>query len=142
MRRVFSRLHSSTPQMIHVSFRSNRTNQLVTIQEPSTSTRSLLELTHQYDAKSDPSQIIGLEGACDGSCACSTCHIILPKEIYEKCIEPTEEELDMLDLAYGCTETSRLACQLKCTPVLHNVVINVPKETRNMSVDGYIPKPH
>ena len=46
-----------------------------------------------------------LEGACEASLACSTCHVILEPEVYEKLPEPTDEENDMLDLAFGLTET-------------------------------------
>ena len=47
-----------------------------------------------------------LSGACEGTLACSTCHLIFTKEDYDKLPEePTDEELDMLDLAYGLTDT-------------------------------------
>lgn len=47
-----------------------------------------------------------LPGACEGSLACSTCHVIVEDpSIYAKLSEPTEDELDMLDLAYGLTDT-------------------------------------
>ena len=58
---------------------------------------SVLELAHKNK--------IDLEGACEASLACSTCHVILPKELYDKLNEPTDEEYDMLDLAFGLTET-------------------------------------
>ncbi|KAI3802781.1 hypothetical protein L1987_30924 [Smallanthus sonchifolius] len=65
---------------------------------------SMLEAAHQND--------IELEGACEGSLACSTCHVILMDvEHYNKLEDPTDEENDMLDLAFGLTETSRLGCQ-------------------------------
>lgn len=47
------------------------------------------------------------------SLACSTCHVILPEDLYEKMPEPEEEEEDLLDLAFGLTSTSRLGCQVK-----------------------------
>jgi ferredoxin len=47
----------------------------------------------------------GLAGACEGSLACSTCHVIVDPEYYNKLEEPTDEENDMLDLAFGLTET-------------------------------------
>jgi ferredoxin len=46
-----------------------------------------------------------LEGACEGTLACSTCHCIFTKEMFEKLEPPDEEELDMLDLALGLTDT-------------------------------------
>jgi ferredoxin len=49
---------------------------------------------------------IDLEGACEGVMACSTCHLIIDPDFYCKLDdEPTEEEMDMLDLAYGLTDT-------------------------------------
>ena len=56
---------------------------------------------------------IDLEGACESSLACSTCHVILEEELYDSLEEPVEEEEDLLDLAYGLTLTSRLGCQIK-----------------------------
>jgi ferredoxin len=44
-------------------------------------------------------------GACEGSLACSTCHVILEPAVYSQLPEPTDEENDMLDLAFGLTET-------------------------------------
>ena len=53
---------------------------------------------------------IDLEGACESSLACSTCHVILENDLYDDLEEPCEEEEDLLDLAYGLTHTSRLGC--------------------------------
>ncbi|XP_024973358.1 uncharacterized protein LOC112511811 isoform X2 [Cynara cardunculus var. scolymus] len=59
---------------------------------------SMLEAAHEND--------IELEGACEGSLACSTCHVIvMDVEHYNKLEDPTDEENDMLDLAFGLTET-------------------------------------
>jgi ferredoxin len=46
-----------------------------------------------------------LPGACERSCACSTCHVILDPDVYDTLPEPTDEENDMLDLAFGLTDT-------------------------------------
>eukprot|EP00553_Chaetoceros_curvisetus_P015067 CAMPEP_0204644678 /NCGR_PEP_ID=MMETSP0718-20130828/1659_1 /ASSEMBLY_ACC=CAM_ASM_000674 /TAXON_ID=230516 /ORGANISM="Chaetoceros curvisetus" /LENGTH=225 /DNA_ID=CAMNT_0051666327 /DNA_START=74 /DNA_END=748 /DNA_ORIENTATION=- len=56
-----------------------------------------------------------LECACDGNMSCSTCHIVLDEETYSKLDPPCEAELDMLDLAYEPTHTSRLGCQIVMT---------------------------
>ena len=53
---------------------------------------------------------IEIEGACDAQLACSTCHVILEEEVYEKLEEPDIWEEDLLDMAYGLTPTSRLGC--------------------------------
>src|SRR5215471_8252985 len=65
---------------------------------------SLLEVAHNNK--------IPLEGACEGSLACSTCHVIVAPEWYAKLPVACEEEEDMLDLAFGLTHTSRLGCQI------------------------------
>ena len=63
---------------------------------------SLLQVAHNNEVE--------LEGACESSLACSTCHVILDKKIFESLPEACEEEEDLLDLAYGLTQTSRLGC--------------------------------
>ncbi|CAK9144646.1 unnamed protein product [Ilex paraguariensis] len=96
---------------------------------------SMLEAAHEND--------IELEGACEGSLACSTCHVIVADmEYYNKLEDPTDEENDMLDLAFGLTETSRLGCQVIAKPELDGIRLALPAATRNFAVDGYKPKPH
>ncbi|CAI8611452.1 unnamed protein product [Vicia faba] len=96
---------------------------------------SMLEAAHEND--------IELEGACEGSLACSTCHVIvMDVEYYNKLEDPTDEENDMLDLAFGLSETSRLGCQVIAKPELDGVRLALPAATRNFAVDGYVPKPH
>ena len=87
---------------------------------------SLLEVAHNNG--------IPQEGACEGSLACSTCHIIVEKDFFEKLPEPSEEEEDMLDLAWGLTHTSRLGCQIIINDGLDGMKVKVPSGTRNMSV--------
>ncbi|KAL1214644.1 Adrenodoxin-like protein 1 [Cardamine amara subsp. amara] len=96
---------------------------------------SVLEAAHEND--------IDLEGACEASLACSTCHVIvMDTEYYNKLEEPTDEENDMLDLAFGLTETSRLGCQVIARPELDGVRLAIPSASRNFAVDGFVPKPH
>lgn len=96
---------------------------------------SMLEAAHEND--------IDLEGACEGSLACSTCHVIvMDVGYYNKLPEPTDEENDMLDLAFGLTEMSRLGCQVIAEPELDGMRVALPAATRNFAVDGYVPKPH
>ena len=67
-------------------------------------------------------------GACEGTLACSTCHLIFTEENYEKINEkPTDEELDMLDLAFGLEDTSRLGCQVIVTEEMNGWEIVVPE---------------
>ena len=82
-----------------------------------------------------PSQVC-FSGACEGSVACSTCHVILPQEYYDLLPEPEDDENDMLDMAFGLTDTSRLGCQVKLTKELDGIAITLPAATRNMFVDG------
>ena len=88
---------------------------------------SVLEIAHKNN--------IDLEGACEGSLACSTCHVIVDDAWFDKLDEATEEEEDMLDLAFALTHTSRLGCQIKITPELDGLVVTLPSATRNMLVD-------
>ena len=85
---------------------------------------------------------INLEGACDASIACSTCHVYVQDEFYDAVPEPCEEEEDMLDLAYDLKDNSRLGCQIILTKDLDGVKLGLPKSTRNFYVDGHIPEPH
>ncbi|KAF5384404.1 hypothetical protein D9615_003119 [Tricholomella constricta] len=88
----------------------------------------LLSVAHEYD--------IDLEGACEGSVACSTCHVILEPEFYDRMPEPDDEENDMLDMAFGLTDTSRLGCQVILKRELDGMTAALPSATRNMFVDG------
>ncbi|HKJ72809.1 MAG TPA: ferredoxin family 2Fe-2S iron-sulfur cluster binding protein [Alphaproteobacteria bacterium] len=75
---------------------------------------------------------VNMEGACEGSMACSTCHVIVDPKDIDRLKEPSDDELDMLDLAYGLTETSRLGCQIVMTEELDGLTVSLPKEVRNM----------
>lgn len=74
---------------------------------------------------------LDMEGACGGSCACSTCHVIVDPAYYDKIPEPDDDENDMLDLAFGLTETSRLGCQVFMTKELDGIRVALPTMTRN-----------
>lgn len=79
-----------------------------------------------------------MEGACGGSCACSTCHVIVvDEEYYDKMPEPEDDENDMLDLAFGLTETSRLGCQVKMTKELDGLAVKLPSMTRNLQASDF-----
>jgi 2Fe-2S ferredoxin len=85
---------------------------------------SILEIAHRNN--------IDLEGACEGSLACSTCHVIVDPEWYDLLSQATEDEEDMLDLAFGLTHTSRLGCQIIMTEELDGLTVRLPSATRNM----------
>ncbi|MBV8336720.1 MAG: ferredoxin family 2Fe-2S iron-sulfur cluster binding protein [Alphaproteobacteria bacterium] len=75
---------------------------------------------------------IDIEGACEGSLACSTCHVIVDPEWYDVLQEASEDEEDMLDLAFGLTRTSRLGCQIIITEELDGLTVQLPAATRNL----------
>lgn len=76
---------------------------------------------------------IDLEGACEGSLACSTCHVIIDKEWYDRLDPAIPDEEDMLDLAQGLTKTSRLGCQIILTDKLDGLKVRIPHQGRHLS---------
>ena len=96
---------------------------IVTIEAPEGI--SVLEVAHQNK--------IPLEGACEGSLACSTCHVIVESEqYYNNLPEASDDEEDMLDLAFGLTHTSRLGCQIIVSKEIDGITLRLPSATRNM----------
>lgn len=84
---------------------------------------SVLEIAHRHG--------VDIEGACEGSLACSTCHVVVDAGWFAKLTKPTEDEEDMLDLAFDLQETSRLGCQIVMTAALDGLVVKLPAGTRN-----------
>jgi 2Fe-2S ferredoxin len=84
---------------------------------------SVLEIAHRNG--------IDMEGACEGALACSTCHVIVEKKWFKKLDDPTEDEEDMLDLAFGLTKTSRLGCQIVMREELDGLVVQLPEQVTN-----------
>ncbi len=84
---------------------------------------SVLEIAHSND--------IAIEGACEGSLACSTCHVIVEPEDFGRLREPSEDEEELLDLAFGLARTSRLGCQIIMSEELDGLIVRLPAETRN-----------
>ena len=73
-----------------------------------------------------------LEGTCEGQMACSTCHVVVNPDWFDRLKMASEEEEDMLDLAAGITRTSRLSCQIDLTPELDGIEVRIPAESRDM----------
>lgn len=101
---------------------------------------TLLQVSHRTG--------MDMEGACEGVCACSTCHVILEDELYDRLLDGMEDgalgedEEDMLDMAFGLSHTSRLGCQIKVEGDMEGSTFTLPKATRNFYVDGHKPMPH
>lgn len=95
---------------------------------------NVLYLAHRYG--------IEMEGACEASLACSTCHVYVDHDYTDKLPEPLDEEEDMLDLATFLKDNSRLGCQIILTKELEGMILTLPLATRNFYVDGHVPKPH
>ena len=85
---------------------------------------SVLEVAHKHG--------VDIEGACEGSLACSTCHVIVDPAWFARLANPTEDEEDMLDLAFGLEKTSRLGCQIVITEALDGLVVRLPPGSRNL----------
>lgn len=79
---------------------------------------SILEVARRHN--------IDLEGACEGSLACSTCHVVVDPQWYDLLPDAAEDEEDMLDLAFGLTKTSRLGCQIRITEELDGLTVRLP----------------
>lgn len=73
-----------------------------------------------------------LEGTCEGQMACSTCHVIVAPEWFDRLPLASEDEEDMLDLAAGACRTSRLSCQIEVTAGMDGLAVRVPGEARDM----------
>ncbi|KAM6426780.1 adrenodoxin-like [Liasis olivaceus] len=71
-------------------------------------------------------------GACEGTLACSTCHLIFEKAAFQQLDEISDDELDMLDLAYGLTDTSRLGCQVCVKKWMDGLTVQVPTEVSDV----------
>lgn len=74
-----------------------------------------------------------LEGTCEGQMACSTCHVIVDAEWFDRLPEASEEEEDMLDLAYGVQRTSRLSCQIDLTDEMDGLSVAIPSDSNDAS---------
>lgn len=85
---------------------------------------SVMEVAHRFD--------VDIEGACEGSLACATCHVIVDEAWFDKLGTPSEDEEDMLDLAFGLKPTSRLGCQIVMTEELDGLVVALPGEVVNL----------
>src|SRR3546814_74512 len=75
-----------------------------------------------------------LEGTCEGQMACSTCHVIIAPDWFDKLPPASVEEEDMLDLAAGVARTSRLSCQIELTEALDGIEVRIPGVSHDMQI--------
>ncbi|NCC21080.1 MAG: 2Fe-2S iron-sulfur cluster binding domain-containing protein [Alphaproteobacteria bacterium] len=85
---------------------------------------SVMEVAQKHD-------IAEIEGACGGSLACATCHVYVHPDWWDKCLPDgedavSEEEEDMLDLAFDLRKQSRLSCQIIMSEELDGLVVALP----------------
>lgn len=73
-----------------------------------------------------------LEGTCEGQMACSTCHVIVTPEDFDKLPRASADEDDLLDLAASVTRTSRLSCQIWLEESWGSLTVRMPAESRDM----------
>uniref|UniRef100_A0A8D0BFK2 2Fe-2S ferredoxin-type domain-containing protein n=1 Tax=Salvator merianae TaxID=96440 RepID=A0A8D0BFK2_SALMN len=71
-------------------------------------------------------------GACEGTLACSTCHLIFQEDVFQRLGAIGDDELDMLDLAFGLTNTSRLGCQVHVQKWMDGLMVQVPTEVSDI----------
>ena len=90
---------------------------------------------HQIETRQDASLMevgrdsnMGIEGTCGGSLSCASCHVYFDAKDYEKVGKPSEDELDMLDLSFNLTPTSRLGCQIKISDALSGLRVHIPDD--------------
>ncbi|KPJ01203.1 PREDICTED: adrenodoxin-like protein, mitochondrial [Papilio xuthus] len=95
---------------------------------------NVLYLAHRYGVE--------MEGACEASLACTTCHVYVQQDYFDKLPMSEEKEDDLLDMAPFLKENSRLGCQIVLTKELEGMELRLPKATRNFYVDGHKPAPH
>ena len=87
---------------------------------------------------------VDMEGACEASLACTTCHVYVESEDehWDQLPEATETEEDLLDMAPFLSSNSRLGCQIILAREIDGIVLRLPRATKNFYVDGHKPQPH
>ena len=72
-----------------------------------------------------------LEGTCEGQMACSTCHVVVAAEWFDKLSSASDEEEDMLDFAAGVRRTSRLSCQIDLSMEHDGLSVSIPSQSND-----------
>jgi len=71
--------------------------------------------------------VAGIDADCGGACACATCHVYIDDQWMDKVGKPDDLETDMLDVAEGVQENSRLTCQIEISDELDGLVVTTPE---------------
>jgi len=91
---------------------------------------SVLDVAHQNN--------LPLEGACEGSLACSTCHVVIDENWFEgELAKKSEEEEDLLDMVVELHVSSRLGCQVRFTSKMDGLIIRLVQDTINFIPSEY-----
>ena len=77
--------------------------------------------------------LMPLEGTCEGQMACSTCHVIVDPDWFDRLPPATDDEEDMLDLASSVARTSRLSCQIVLADGMDGLTVRIPPDSNDMS---------
>ena len=101
--------------MLHVKVICNKKTKKIIAKEGET----VMEVTRNENFE--------IEGSCEGSMACSTCHIIVSDKWYDKLEPPGLEEIEMLELLPNYDKRSRLGCQIRLTKSLNGITIRLPE---------------
>lgn len=109
--------------MLNVQFVTSDGNKITVQAEPGT---RLLEVAQGAG--------MALEGTCEGQMACSTCHVVVSPDWFDRLPPASADEEDMLDLAAGVTRTSRLSCQIELTQALDGIVVRIPGVSHDMQI--------
>lgn len=107
---------------VSLTFVTNKGDKVDAVAEPGV---SLLEVAQGAG--------MPLEGTCEGQMACSTCHVYVADDWFDRLSEASEDEEDMLDLAYAVQRTSRLSCQIIVSEELDGLTVTIPSEAKDMS---------
>eukprot|EP00826_Nyctotherus_ovalis_P015895 TRINITY_DN1455_c0_g1_i3.p2 TRINITY_DN1455_c0_g1~~TRINITY_DN1455_c0_g1_i3.p2 ORF type:complete len:131 (-),score=34.42 TRINITY_DN1455_c0_g1_i3:182-574(-) len=120
----FRRLFQAAPS---TAFRSFSTSPIkLTFHLPKTSFKktvdaakgqTILEVARKYE--------VPIEGACEGNCACGTCHVILEEKVASKLPKPKEDEEELLKADSRRKDNSRLGCQVKVCEHMHETTITI-----------------
>ena len=103
--------------MVKVLYSNNSTTKTFKIKK----NKTILDLAKQEN--------IAIEGSCDGSMACSTCHVIIHRDWITKLPDPCVDEKEMLSLLPNYYENSRLGCQIILTDLLDGLMFSLPKDS-------------